>query len=400
MGHWRGRAVPRRDWRDAYLRLAPGVSLKRLELPFLYHVGRDELFELDHGALAFLARCDGTLRGRELAPDDGFMEYCLDEELIELLSEPDAVPVAVGSGDVPSLRYLELQLLHRCNLRCHHCYLVPPRPVELPLRDALVIAEEFAAAGGLRLLVSGGEPFLYSELPAFLEGTGNLGLRRVILTNGTLVTPAVLRGINAEQLQVSLDGWKGGHDLLRGEGTFARTVAGIRAAREAGIAVGLATMVHRGNLSEFDTLARFAEEIGAVEWGVDVPCAAGEPGRRPEMLLSSDEAAPFMEYGYGGGHHGSGEGFACGRHLMTVLPDGRGVKCGFYGDDPLGDARQGLMACWRNMRHIPLSELQCRECAVIDQCAGGCRFRAGTPLGPDRVMCALYGMVPAAEECQ
>jgi radical SAM protein with 4Fe4S-binding SPASM domain len=382
-------------WRDAFLRLAPAVSLKRLEEPYLYHVVRDELYELDDTALAFLARCDGSQPGRDLTNDSDFVAYCLAEGLIEARAEPGRVPVTVGHGPTPSLRYLELQLLHRCNLRCLHCYLGPPRPTELPVEAALAISGEFAANGGLRLVISGGEPLLYPHLREFIEKTCGLGLRRIILTNGTLISADTARRLGVEELQVSLDGWQHGHDLLRGEGTFARTVAGIRAAREAGIPVGLATLVHRSNLAEFDELARFAEEIGAVEWGVDVLCMKGALTGHRDLLVPNAEAAPLLSYGYGGGYHGSGEGFACGRHLMTVLPDGQAVKCGFYEDEPLGDARAGLIDCWRGLRHIPLDELECRGCPVIDECAGGCRFRARHPLAPDGVMCAVYGMPPS-----
>ena len=380
------------DWRHAFLRLAPGASLKRLEEPFLYHVQRDELYELDEVAVSFLSRCDGTTPGGELTADGEFVAYCLTEGLLEPLSRPSRSVVAVGIAPVPSLRYLELQLLHRCNLRCRHCYLGPPRSTEMPLETALAIAGEFASAGGLRLIISGGEPLLHPRLVEFTVGSAGLGLRRIVLTNGTLITPDLARRLDVEEIQVSLDGWQGGHDLIRGDGTFTRTIAGIRAAREAGIPVGLATLVHRGNLAEFAEMARFAAEIGAVEWGVDIPCITGELAGNPDLLVPYAEAAPFLAYGYGGGYHGSGEGYACGRHLMTVLPDGSGVKCGFYEDKPLGDARTGLMNCWRRVRHVRLDELECRGCAVLDECAGGCRFRARSPLAPDEAMCALYGV--------
>jgi radical SAM protein with 4Fe4S-binding SPASM domain len=77
---------------------------------------------------------------------------------------------------------------------------------------------------------------------------------------------------------------------------------------------------------------------------------------------------------------------------MTVLPTGKAVKCGFYEDKPLGDARMGLLSCWLNMEHIPLAALECKDCPVLEECAGGCRFRAERPLAPDKAMCARYGI--------
>jgi len=379
------------DWKGAFLSLSPQVFLKRLEQPFLYQVERDELYEIDEKALDFLSRCDGTRRGAELTSDEGFVSFCLEEGLLETDSQPILKTISIGEAPVPSLRYLELQLLHQCNLRCRHCYLGPPRPGRLPLDEALGITREFAARGGLRLLVSGGEPLLYPELAAFLTQTQGLGLRRILLTNGTLLTPENIRRLQVEEVQVSLDGWRTGHEAIRGVGTFDQTLMGIQAAREAGLPLSIATMVHRKNLDEFEPLARLVEEIGAIEWGVDVPCLAGSLLEHSDLLVPYEEAFPFLNFSFGGGYHGSSEGYACGRHLLTVLPDGQAVKCGFYADQPLGDARLGLIDCWLRLNHIPLKDLECRGCPALEECAGGCRYRAVQPFGRDPLMCALYG---------
>ena len=379
------------EWKGAFLSLPPKVFLKRLEQPFLYQVERDELYEIDEKALEFLSRCDGTRRGSELTSDGSFVSFCLEEGLLTLDTHPNPRPPIIGEAPHPSLRYLELQLLHQCNLRCRHCYLGPPRPGRLTLDEALGITREFAARGGLRLLVSGGEPLLYPELPDFLSASGGLSIRRILITNGTLITPQNVAGLRADEVQISLDGWRSGHETLRGPGTFDPVIRGIRTVREAGLPVSIATMVHQGNLQEFDQMARFVEEIGAMDWGVDLPCRAGSLRENEEMVISYEQAVPYLNFSFGGGYHGSTDGYACGRHLMTVLPGGQAVKCGFYEQEPLGDARQGLIACWLRLKHIPLDKLECRGCQVLEDCAGGCRYRALNPFGRDPLMCALYG---------
>ncbi|MGA1797052.1 MAG: radical SAM protein, partial [bacterium] len=235
------------------------------------------------------------------------------------------------------------------------------------------------------------EPLCCPHIEEFIEKTADLKVRRVSLTNGTLIATENIRRLAVENIQFSLDGWREGHDLVRGKGSFDKALQGIYAAREAGIPVSIATMIHRGNLKEFDRLRRFAEEIEATEWGIDVPCVAGSLVHNTNLIVPYEQAVPFMRYSYGGGYHGSSDGFACGHHLMTVLPTGRAVKCGFYADAPLGDAREGLMACWGRLRHVPLETLECRSCPVVEECAGGCRFRAPHPLAPDPVMCILHG---------
>ena len=242
------------------------------------------------------------------------------------------------------------------------------------------------------MMISGGEPLLYPHLREFIEQTGELKLRRILLTNGSLITLKNAGWLRVEEIQFSLDGWRRGHDMLRGEGAFDRVMKGIHAIREVGIPISIATMIHRGNLDEFDTLREFTEEIGAIQWGVDILCMAGSLAGNRELAVPYEEAAPFMKYAFGGGYHGSTEGFACGHHLMTVTPAGKAVKCGFYEDKPLGDARRGLRTSWLNLEHVPVAALECAGCRVAADCAGGCRFRADYPLGPDRAMCAFYGI--------
>jgi radical SAM protein with 4Fe4S-binding SPASM domain len=262
------------------------------------------------------------------------------------------------------------------------------------LDDALSIARQFEEMGGVRLLISGGEPLLYPHLREFVEQTNKLMIRRILLTNGTLITAENAPWLRVEEIQFSLDGWQRGHDMLRGLGAFVSAMAGIRAAMDEGISISIATMIHRGNLDEFDQLKSFTEEINAVEWGIDILCMAGSLEQNRDMAVPYEVAAPLMEYARGGGYHGSSDGFACGRHLMTVMPTGKAVKCSFYEDHPLGDARSGLLSCWQNLKHIYLAELECKGCPVLEECAGGCRFRADHPLGADRAMCAYYGINP------
>ncbi len=386
--------MTRMRWQDGYLRLHPRVAVKNLEVPYLYHLDNDELYELNDDGRDFLLRCDGSAKGGDLTGDGRFVRFCLKEGLLELLPRLDPVAVRPGNGATPSLRYLELQLTRRCNLACRHCYLGTPRPEELALEDALAIARQFEEMGGLRLLISGGEPLLYPHLREFIEESTELKLRRVLLTNGTLINEKNAPWLAVEEIQFSLDGWQEGHDMLRGAGAFAGVMAGIGAAREAGIPVSIATMVHRGNLGEFERLKGFVEEIKAREWGIDILCMAGALAENRELAVPYAAAAPLMAYAFGGGYHGPSDGFACGRHLMTVTPAGMAVKCGFYEDKPLGDARLGLRPCWLKLDHLPLASLDCKGCPFLEACAGGCRFRADHPLGPDRAMCAFYGIDP------
>jgi len=381
-----------KNWQTSYLCLHSKSALKNLKQPFVYHMGRDELYEIDERARDFLLRCTGESLGKELTTDADFVEYCLDEGILERHEQPAPTPVTVDYGLTPSLRYLELHLLHKCNLNCRHCYLGPLEPIEMPIDHAVDITRQFSDSGGLRLLISGGEPLLYKDLKTYIEQTQTLKIRRVLFTNGTLINSRNIAWLDVDEIQFSLDGWKEGHEQLRGRGTFEPTLQGIRMASDSGIPISISTMIHRYNLNEFDRIRDFIEEINAVEWGIDVMCVSGSLMKNRDLTVPYETAVRYLKYAFGGGCHGSSEGFTCGRHLMTVLPDSQAVKCGFYADCPLGDAQKSLKQCWLNMKHVPLDQLECNGCSALEECRGGCRFRALHPLAPDPAMCAFYGI--------
>ena len=130
-------------WQGKYLRLHRLAALKRLEATSVYHIGRDNLYEIDESALAFLTRCDGSAQGAELTSDK-FVAFCLTEELLENTPAAGARshPRCCSARSFSPLS--RVQLTRRCNLRCRHCYLGPARPVDLPLADAIKIAGQFS----------------------------------------------------------------------------------------------------------------------------------------------------------------------------------------------------------------------------------------------------------------
>jgi radical SAM protein with 4Fe4S-binding SPASM domain len=377
--------------------LSRQAVLKWLETPSVYHLVRDELYELDQGSFQFLGSC-ASGAGCD-SHDSAFIDYCLEEGLLtqEAVSipRPPLVP-----APAPSLRYLELQITSRCNLRCRHCYLGDGEPRELSLERIRSVVREFEELQGLRVLITGGEPLMHSRFREVNELLQDLSVRRVLFTNGLLLKNDVLRTLKVHEVQVSIDGMQEAHDGLRGGGTWAVSLGAVRGAIDAGFDVSVSTMVHRGNLGDFDAMDELFRALGVKEWTVDVPCAAGRMKEHMAIGVPPEVGGKFLGYGYGGGMHASGPGYACGLHLMAVLPDGHAAKCTFYGDRPAGRVEEGLRACWERIRPVRLDDLDC-DCEVREACRGGCRFRAqlfGHARGKDPYRCALYGLVDKTKE--
>ena len=95
------------------------------------------------------------------------------------------------------------------------------------------------------------------------------GMRAVLSTNGTLITPDVaaqLKEFGLSYVGVSLDGLEETNDKFRGvSGAYRMALEGIRNCREAGIKVGLRFTMNRRNAQDiggiFDLL--ISEDIPA-----------------------------------------------------------------------------------------------------------------------------------------
>jgi radical SAM protein with 4Fe4S-binding SPASM domain len=375
-----------------YVSLAGHVSLRLLETPCLYDRKNDELYELNQKGFKALQKCRGHLRLEEAGLEKEFLRTCLKEGLLTLSPSPRPMPLVLGPSPKPSLRYLELQITWRCNLACRHCYLGPARPVDLPVPVIAAILREFREMGGLRVMISGGEPLLHPHWPEINALLAAAHLRRVLLTNGVALTAKKTGGLFVDEVQISLDGLKAGHDLLRGPGSFKKALKAAREVKKRGLDLSIATMAHAGNLAELDKMAELVRDLGVREWGIDAPCPSGRLRKNAKLAVSPQKAAAAMTHSFGGAYHGGSGGMACGAHLCTVAADGKVAQCGFYLNDPLGRAAEGLWMCWSRRKPLKLREIAgCAECSFVKECAGGCRFRAPDGRQPDPVMCALFG---------
>ncbi len=145
----------------------------------------------------------------------------------------------------------------RCNLRCVHCYSQSHDQEysgELTHEEGLRLIDDLAEFGAPVLLFSGGEPLMRPRLFELIAHARERGMRAVISTNGTLITPDVaaqLKEFGLSYVGVSLDGLEETNDKFRGmNGAFKLALEGIRNCRKAGIKVGLRFTMNRRNVQD------------------------------------------------------------------------------------------------------------------------------------------------------
>ncbi|MBF0500263.1 MAG: radical SAM protein [Candidatus Riflebacteria bacterium] len=314
---------------------------------------------------------------------------------------------------------LQWHLTDACNLRCRHCY-------ESDAGKNVIARDRFFASlrqchqlvsnlqrnhpeVSLRceLRLTGGEPLLHPDFFDLLECCGNESswLDISILTNGTLVTPAIARRIAVAKplyVQVSIDGAEAMHDGIRGKGSFAAAANGISSMRALDIPVSLAFTAHRANTSDISTVAEFAAKVGVRRIWADRMIPAGRGSAFENELLSPEETRSFFQlmrhscdeihtrYGRNTDmsfhralqfHEGRGKPYRCsaGRSLLTVLADGTivpcrrlPVPCGSIEDNGLFNAFHDNPFI-RSLREFRGPARGCEECLYQGLCEGGLR---------------------------
>lgn len=155
----------------------------------------------------------------------------------------------------------------RCNLKCVHCYAHAkdqPFEGELSTVEGKRVLDDLSEFGCPVILFSGGEPLMRPDLPELAAYAVQKGMRAVISTNGTLITPDVARDLKAIGLSyvgISLDGMEEVNDRFRGvKGAFQRAIEGIRSCRREGIKVGLRFTMNRLNGAEIPSIFDLLEE--------------------------------------------------------------------------------------------------------------------------------------------
>lgn len=321
---------------------------------------------------------------------------------------------------------------NRCNLRCRHCYIEAEDKAyagELSTSEAKAFIDDLAAMKVPVLLFSGGEPLLRGDLFELGAYARDKGLRPVISTNGTLITPEIAVRIKETGFQyvgVSLDGNEEVHDYFRGRpGCFAETLAGIRNSLAAGNKTGIRFTVNRLNfhtlpeildIVEREKIPRFCmyhlvyagrgkemaeldtsleQKRQTIELLIDKTLDFHNRGVEAEILTTDNHADGIYIMQYFERHqpervaeikrllemHG---GCSAGEKMANVDPRGNVHACQFWGHKTLGNVRETpLSVIWKNNFDGFLGKMRakgdhlegrCGECRYKSLC-GGCRIR-------------------------
>jgi radical SAM protein with 4Fe4S-binding SPASM domain len=292
-----------------------------------------------------------------------------------------------------------LELTHRCNLNCVHCYLGPQdsrqshkdREIGTPRMFSLL--DEITEAGCLNLLMTGGEPLLREDFTLIYRHAIENGLLVTLFTNGTMVTDDILQlfsELPPVEVEISIYGASAAtYERITGvPGSYERCLRGVKSLLQNGTRVNLKTVLMTLNSHELRDMENIAKEFG-VKFRFDAsisPCINGNGGPltlrvSPEEAVEKEMSDPLRVEHWGRFYEKFKDctlgnnlyGCSAGLTAFHVDPFGRLMPCMMTLDIGCDISETPFMTGWEDIiKRIKDrkagADFACRSCKKINFC--------------------------------
>lgn len=316
-----------------------------------------------------------------------------------------------------------IEITHRCNLDCIHCYCNLPisdkkaAQQELNYEEICDIINQVAQEGCLWLCFTGGEPLIRKDFIDIYAYAKNKGFIVTLFTNGTLITPEIanyLKRWPPFSVEISLYGITRDtyESVTRISGSFNRCMKGIHLLLERKLPLKLKTMVMTANLHEIWDMKTYGQNLG-VNYSYDVALNPRLDGDKqpcqyritPQEVVELDledrdrlrEWKEFCKKFWGPSRAEFLYDCGGGETSFTINPYGKLQIC-IMVTNPNYNLRQGeFREGWNNIfpefkAQKSKSEYKCSQCdlyTLCDQCAGWAQLENSDPEEPVEYLCRI-----------
>lgn len=152
-----------------------------------------------------------------------------------------------------------------CNLKCIHCYAALDTLSNCadPTTEEIMRLIDKCYEIGVRLIrLMGGEPLMRKDIGIFIRYIKSKGMACELITNGIFIPRYIEELKPLDLLCISIDGGRQENDFVRGEGTWEKIMAGIRAAVKAGITPRLHCILTRYTIHSLGKMTEISNELG------------------------------------------------------------------------------------------------------------------------------------------
>ncbi len=319
-----------------------------------------------------------------------------------------------------------LEITHKCNFSCKHCYAECPQDKEMSFQNIKIIAEALKKYGFKKVLLTGGEPLLHKDLKKIVNLLKK-DFKVVLITNGTLIRKVNIDYKNFDGLYISYDGpSEKEYQQLRGKKGFNLVQNNIKWLVKQGIKVAVGIILSKYNIKKADQLIQQAKNIKADKINITLAQPFGRTLKNKDLLFEPEEYLKIIPklskiknihfesmlcYPKSMTNHSQTvkelnlfdkylSGCAAGKKFIYITPEGYVMPCGYITAD------QKLLKMTGNILKQDLKEIyktplfqffmnrswesvkgKCQKCDYSIICKGGCPFRAyylkGDPQLPD-----------------
>ncbi len=197
-----------------------------------------------------------------------------------------------------NIRYARISVTDLCNLKCRYC---KPRPVPKLRHEDLLSVDEIITlgtdlcnkAGFTKIRLTGGEPLVRKGIVPIVRGICAVCPDVGITTNGILLATYAeeLRDAGIRRVNVSLDTTDENVYRAVTGGDLRSALAGIEAARAAGLGLKLNAVLQRGVNDDPLPLMEYAESVGAELRMIEMMPFASTLRYAGERALNAEEWA-------------------------------------------------------------------------------------------------------------
>lgn len=313
--------------------------------------------------------------------------------------------------DAPLSAHLELT--SSCNHKCSHCYNFW-RSLEdisfniLTKELATKVVDKLHESGVFHVILTGGEPMMNMDVLIFtMKELAKRNISFSLNSNASLMTKErakVFREVGLRTVMVSLLSYdRKTQDLLTNRnGSYERTIQGIKHARIGGLRVAVNMVVSRSNLSHIIDTGLFAKNLGAFAFSATrvMPPRQEMELVAPEFIMDSEAVRSIMNQMAELKDSGlqleslvpypacffdtveeaqifGGRTCSAGKTSCAIGADGFVRACAHHEEKYGNLGSESLSAIWKRMedwRDGSYLPSECKTCKGIASCGGGCRI--------------------------
>lgn len=163
-----------------------------------------------------------------------------------------------------------LHVTHRCNLNCVGCYSYTNDRnlrTDPSLNEIKRALDELVSVGVRSLIISGGEPFLRTDIADIVCYAKDVGIELVsIVSNGTILDENILDDLvqKIDMISLSFDGYNEScTPYIRKKNLFNTLLQAVELIKSRGIALQIVPTIHSKNIDHLDEYANLSKTIDA-----------------------------------------------------------------------------------------------------------------------------------------